>query len=144
MNARLAKSVALVLASTFTVLGGCDDDDGASFEDFQDRAHELAGSNATDCGHADVDQYIEQNTCIGSAFVAQNAAFATYEGSGVDSRVAEGWAITVGGKVYRLSFDGDPNQSDRLDDGVIYVTDCLNASLSGIVDGRTTEVFNCD
>lgn len=135
----------IATAITLLVLSSCSTgNSGVTFDDFRDRARSLSGSGATDCGNAEIGFGNVQNTCITTAFVERNSAFATYDGEGIDSRVATGLAVTTGGRVYRLFFDGDPTGSGSSSNGEISVVECLNASLSGIVDGQPTELFNCD
>ena len=121
MQKIIASGVVLLLLSTAFALGSCSGDSGVTFEEFRDTASELAGRNATDCGHADIDLGSEQNICIGNAYVSQNAASATYDGHGVDSRVAVALAVTEYKKVYLLSFDGDPTGGSSLSNGKIYI-----------------------
>lgn len=136
---------ALIFSFSAFFTGGCSPlDSGVTFDDFRDRARALAGSNAVDCGNAEIGQGNEQNACIGSAFAAQSAAFATYDRQGIDSRVATALAVTVGGGVFNLFFDGDPSGGGSSSNGQITVDECINASLTGIVDGQPNEVFICD
>ena len=135
----------IAIAITVFALSSCSTgNSGVTFDDFRDRASSLAGSEATDCGNAEIGLGNLQNICITTAFVEQRSAFATYDGQGADSRVATGFAVTTGGRVYRLFFDGDPTGGGSSSNGEISVVECLNASMSGIVDGQPTEVFNCD
>ncbi len=136
---------ALILSSVAFIAGGCSSgNSGVTFDDFRGRVSALAGSSAVDCGNANIGQGEEQNVCIGSAFVAQSAAFATYENQGIDSRSATALAATVDGNVFKLYFDGDPTGGGSATNGKITVDECINASLSGVVDGQPTEVFSCD
>lgn len=136
---------ALALSSVTFFANGCSSgNSGVRYDDFRDRASALAGTGAEDCGNAAVEQGNEQSACIGSAFVAFSAAFATYDGQGIDSRSATGLALTVDSRVYRLFFDGDPSGGGSSSNGEITVDECVNPNLSGIVDGQPTEVFSCD
>ena len=136
-------NILAAVTTVFTLSGCTTGNSGVTFGDFRNRASSLAGSGATDCGNAEIGFGNAQNTCVTTAFVEQRSAFATYDGQGTDSRVATGLAVTMSGSVYRLFFDGDPTGGGSSSNGEISVVECLNASLSGIVDGQPTEVFNC-
>ncbi|ASJ73947.1 hypothetical protein [Granulosicoccus antarcticus] len=157
MNSSYANGTVFILLCTVFTLGSCSSSSsggsGITFQDFRAKASRLAGSNATDCGHADPDPDAdigdgikggEQNTCIGNAYLSQTAAFATYEYQGIDSMGAEALVITASSEVSRLSFDSDLTGGGSLSNGEILIFECLNPSLSGVVDGQPNEVFNCD
>lgn len=134
-----------IIPASALLLASCDStNSGITFDNFRDRVSALAGDNPSDCGHAPADQGSAQHVCIGSAFVEQSAAFATYENQGVDSRSATGIAVTLSDRVFKVFFDGDPTGGGSSSNGEVTVEECINPSLSGIVDGQPTEVFNCD
>ena len=117
---------------------------GITFEDFRGMAGRLAGSNATGCDHADVNQGGEQDTCIGNAYLSRGAAFSNCEAQGIDSRPANALAIMANNRVYRWSSDSDPTGGGSLTNGDILIAECLNARLSGVFDGQSSAVFVCD
>jgi hypothetical protein len=101
MLVRAAGVLVLVLGCGKTQGSNCDPDDAA---------RELAGSSAVDCGivAAGADP-TAVDTCAADAVTGRKAFRAHFEQQGIDSRVIRVIAGTADGKVFFLSYDGDPS-----------------------------------
>jgi len=134
------------------LLGGCAStgNSGITYGDFRNKASMLAGVNSIDCGNAEIGLGLEQNTCVSNAFKASNSAFATYDLQGFDSRVANSLAVSTDGRVHQLFFDGNPiggvqiSGGSNTANGKIELNECINATLSGVINNQPAAVFSCD
>jgi hypothetical protein len=73
------------------------------------RSQDLSGMGSTDCGTVGINQNPELATkCALHAFWQAEPFRVRYDLMGIDSSVAEGIVGSPGGRVYALSFDGDP------------------------------------
>jgi hypothetical protein len=75
----------------------------------EEGSRKLAGPHAVDCGRVGIDKNPKSATdCALSAFNAGKPFRVRYDLQGIDSSVAAGLVLTPGGKLYGMSFDGDP------------------------------------
>jgi hypothetical protein len=75
----------------------------------EEGSHKLAGPKAVDCGRVKISENPKIATdCALTAFKADKPFLVRYDLQGIDSSVAAGLFRAPDGKVYAMSFDGDP------------------------------------
>jgi hypothetical protein len=75
----------------------------------EEGSRKLVGTNAVDCGRVTLGKDPKTATdCALGAFKADKAFRVPYDLRGIDSSVASGLVRTPDGKLYAMSFDGDP------------------------------------
>jgi hypothetical protein len=75
----------------------------------EEGSHKLAGTKAVDCGRVKISENPKAATdCALGAFKADKPFLVRYDLQGIDSSVAAGLFRAPDGKVYAMSFDGDP------------------------------------
>jgi hypothetical protein len=75
----------------------------------EEASHKLAGPKAVDCGRVKISENPKPATdCALGAFKASKAFLVRYDLQGIDSSVAAGFLLAPDGKLYSMSFDGDP------------------------------------
>lgn len=72
-------------------------------------SRKLIGLEATDCGRVQISQSPElANDCALAAFKSGKSFRVRYDLRGIDSVVSEGLLRASDGKIYKMTFDGDP------------------------------------
>ena len=138
----------LWIVCALTLLPACEDssDSGTrlSFNDFKIQVARQMDSSSLDCGTVMVnDETLEANTCMANAFNNDEAFFAVYELQGIDSQV--GHALTYqNNRLLFWYFDSAPGGSLDSESSIISDSECVNPTLSGVLDGEAFEVFICD
>lgn len=141
--------IAIVCLPLLSACGGNDSDDEAvvtkSFEDFVAEVDESVEEGAVNCGIVEVGEpEVTTNTCVADSFVNEKSFFAVYQLQGIDSAV--GAAITGDGEgnVMKWRYDSNPSGGIPASSSLIESSICINASLTGSVDGGFNDIFSCD
>lgn len=96
------------------------------------RLHNIAGKNATDCGHVGLHQSpTAPGDCALAAWKANRPFFISYDVQGIDSKLLYGLTSSGGGDVFSVKYDSMGWSTDDLRSGM------------KVLDGKHILVVHC-